>query len=175
MARGPAKTLGRPDAPCLKAFSGRVAACPKPLLAAWCLDTAEARFLPIYAKACPGDGRLPQTLEAARAWLRGEARLPDVRNLILHAAHAAAREAEGQPAAQAAARAAGHAASAVHARRHALGLAFYGAAALAYDSLGVNAGKAAYEAVFERLCLALADSLAEAMNEKNREGPQREQ
>lgn len=166
----PTKTLGRPDAPCLAALRARVEACEKPALAAWCLDTAQERFLPVYERAFPGDTRLAQTVEAARAWLRGEARLPDVRNLILNAAHAAAREAESLPAAQAAARAAGHAASVIHARRHALGLAHYGAAALAYESLGTNAGGEAYGAVFERLCLELEESLARAMNETNREG-----
>lgn len=170
MARRPAKTLGSPDAPCLRALRAGVEACEKPVLVAWCLDTAQKRFLPVYEKARPGDERPRQTLEAARAWLRGGNKLPFVRNLILNAAHAAAREAESLPAAQAAARAAGHAASAVHAKRHALGLAFYGAAALAYDSLGVNAGREAYAAVFERLCLELAESLADTMNETNREG-----
>lgn len=169
MAKKAARTLGRPDAPCLKALHGRVAACPKPVLAAWCLEVAQRRFLPVYKEAFPGDARLEQTLDAARAWLRGENKLPFVRNLILNAAHAAAREAEGFPAAQAAARAVAHAASAIHAKRHALGLAHYGAAALAYAGPGSEAPKAAHEAVFARLCLELDHSLSLAMNDTNRE------
>lgn len=165
----PAKTLGSPDAPCLLALKARIADCDKKTLVAWCLDTAEERFLPLYQKACPGDTRLDQTLQAARRWLSGEVKLPHVKNLILGAAHAAAREAEGLPAAQAAARAVGHTASAIHSKRHALGLAYYGAAALAYDSLGVNAGSGAYARVFEELCLRLSSGLERAVNDINRE------
>jgi hypothetical protein len=62
-----------------------------------------------------------------------------VKNIILNECHAAAREAEGSPAAQAAARTCGQAAATIHAPAHSLGLALYGALAIAYDKLGADA------------------------------------
>jgi hypothetical protein len=51
----------------------------------------------------------------------------------------AAREADGNPVAQASARAVGQCASTIHSARHCIGLAFYGALAVAYDRLGTDA------------------------------------
>ncbi len=53
-------------------------------------------------------------------------------------AHAAAREAEANPAAQAAARAIGQAASTIHSATHSLGLPLYGSLAIAYDRIDVQ-------------------------------------
>lgn len=46
---------------------------------------------------------------------------------------------EENPVAQAAARAVGQSASTIHSARHCIGLAFYGALAVAYDCLGTDA------------------------------------
>ena len=66
-------------------------------------------------------------------------KLPYVKNIILNECHAAAREAEDKPAAQVAVRTCGQAAATIYAPTHSLGLALYGALAIAYDKLGIDA------------------------------------
>jgi hypothetical protein len=109
----------------------------KPTLANWALDYAERVILPVWNRCSPGDPRPENALNAARAWLSGSVKLPLAKAAILEC-HAAARESEADPAAQAAARAIGQCASTVHSARHCIGLAFYGALAVAYDTLGTN-------------------------------------
>lgn len=92
-----------------------------------------------YQKAYPNDTRPKNVLDAAKEWLAGKVKLPYVKNIILNECHAAAREAEKNPTAQAAARTCGQAAATIHAPTHALGLALYGALAIAYDKLGIDA------------------------------------
>ena len=77
-------------------------------------------------------------VNAARQWLSGAIKLPQAKAAILEC-HSAARESGGSPVAQAAARAIGQCASTVHSARHCIGLAFYGALAVAYDRLGTDA------------------------------------
>ena len=108
-------------------------------LAKWCIDYAYATILPIYEKAYPADARCKHALDAAKEWLAGHVKLPYVKNIILNECHAAAREADENPAAQAAARTCGQAAATIHAPTHSLGLALYGALAVAYDTLGTDA------------------------------------
>lgn len=123
------------QAPAIVSLKALIQTQGKQTLANWCLDEAQEHLLPLWQQAFPKDGRPLEAICSARAWLRGEAKLPQVKPVILQA-HAAAREAEGQPAAQAAARAIGQCASTIHSARHCLGLALYGALALAYARLG---------------------------------------
>lgn len=85
----------------------------------------------------PDDVRPQNALNVAREWLSGAVKLPQAKVVILEC-HAAAREADGNPVAQAAARAIGQCASTIHSARHCIGLAFYGALAVAYDELGTS-------------------------------------
>ena len=140
------KTLGRPDAPYVQSLMALMQTQSKATLIRWCVAYARENVLPIYERAYSADGRPRQALDAAEAWLRGTLQFPLARKLILQA-HAAAREAANHPAAQAAARAAAQAASSIHVPSHALGLAFYGAAAVAYDRLGLGEPAAAYEGI----------------------------
>jgi hypothetical protein len=117
-------------------------------LANWALDYAEAHYLPIYLKHYPDDPRPKSAIDAARDWLAGKVKLPAVKTIILET-HKAAREAEAIPSAQAAARAIGQTASTIHAATHSLGLAFYGAAAVAYESFGTQADPDLYERITE--------------------------
>lgn len=151
--------LGSADAPGILALMRLIETQSKTTIAAWCVKEAGGGLLSLYERRRPGDNRPRHALDAAKAWLRGEVKLPAVKKIILEEAHAAARELDEDPAAQAAARAIGQAASSIHAATHALGLAFYGAAAFAYDSLGTEAGPAAYERVFEETCGRLLASL----------------
>ena len=132
------KTLGRPDAPYVQSLMALMQTQSKATLIRWCVAYARENILPIYERAYSADGRPRQALDAAEAWLRGTLQFPLARKLILQA-HAAAREAANHPAAQAA--------SSIHVPSHALGLAFYGAAAVAYDRFGLGEPAAAYEGI----------------------------
>jgi len=110
----------------------------KTTIANWCIDYAEANILPIYEKHYPKDMRPIFAITAAREWMIGKIKLPQAKAAILEC-HGAAREAEGNPAAQAAARTIGQCAATIHAPTHSAGLMFYGALAVAYDRLGVDA------------------------------------
>jgi len=111
----------------------------KTTLANWCIDYTNKKILLIYEKAYPNDARCKHALDAAKEWLDGKVKLPYVKNIILNECHVAAREADDTPAAQAAARTCGQAAATIHAPTHSLGLALYGALAVAYDTLGADA------------------------------------
>jgi hypothetical protein len=116
----------------------------KNTIATWALDYAEANMLTIYEKAYSQDNRLRHAI-AACDWLDGKIKLPIAKPIILEC-HAAAREAEGIAAAQAAARAVAQCASSIHSAAHSLSLAFYGTAAIAYDTLGLDKTAKEYNA-----------------------------
>ncbi|NLX82814.1 MAG: hypothetical protein GXZ04_03235 [Clostridiales bacterium] len=172
MAKAPRKMLGAATDPHILALMKQIDTQSKDTVARWCLDYGEAVLLPLYEGRCPGDLRPRRALEAARDWLAGKVKLPYVKNIILQEAHAAAREREDDPAAQAAARALGQAASAIHTATHALGIAFYGAAAIAYDRLGTGASPEAYAAIAREQGEALLASLR-AVSVENEPNPVR--
>lgn len=163
------KTFGDWRQPEIQALMKLIETQSKVTIAKWCIDYAERNILPIYEKITPNDFRPRITLDAAKAWLRGEKKLPEVKNIILNECHAAARESELNPAAQAAARAVGQAASCIHVATHALGIAFYGAAAIAYNTLGVNASLTEYNKAADKEFVKLYESLKAAAipNEPN--------
>lgn len=155
----PRKMLGQADSPYILSLMTLIETQSKETLANWCLDYAQARIFPIYQKYCPGDLRPLKALDAARDWLAGRVKLPYVKNIILNECHAAARELEDHPAAQAAARACGQAASCIHAPTHSLGLAFYGAAAIAYDRVGIHETPEVYDAIAGQECARMEAAL----------------
>jgi hypothetical protein len=85
-------------------------------LTLWACDCAEA-VLRLFEERYPEDDRPRKAIEAARAWVRAEIKVGEVRTAAF-AAHAAARESD-DPTATAAARAAGQAAGTAHVRGHA--------------------------------------------------------
>ena len=91
------------------------------LLADWALSCAE-HVLPLFEDRQPGDSRPREALEAGRAWIRGEMRMLDARQLAFRA-NAAAR---GMPdPVKFAALSAGQAAAVPHVAAHDLGAAAY--------------------------------------------------
>jgi hypothetical protein len=100
-------------------------------LVIWATDCAQ-RVLQNFEDIHVNDNRPRKTIEAGRAWIRGEITVHDVR-LAAFAAHAAARETNNQ-AAKFAARAAGQAASTAHVASHAVHAASYAAKAVFYSS-----------------------------------------
>lgn len=154
----PRKMLCNLEADYTKALMNLIETQSKVTLAKWALDYTETHYLPIYLKHFPDDNRPKDAIDAARDWLAGKVKLPAVKQLILET-HAAAREAEAIPSAQAAARAIGQAASTIHSATHSLGIAFYGAAAVAYESYGTQADPDLYECVTELECGRITDAL----------------
>ena len=91
------------------------------ILTIWAADCAE-HVLYIFENNTTDD-RPRKAIEAARAWVRGEIKITEVRKFAF-AAHAAARSA-GSAESMAAARAAGHAAATAHVPGHAKHAAAY--------------------------------------------------
>ncbi len=145
------KMLGAADSPYIVSLMGLIETQSKATICKWCIDYAEEHILPIYTKSYPDDMRLQNAIHAAREWLSGKIKFPVAKQYILNV-HAAARELEDDPVAQAAARAVGQAVSAIHAPTHSLGLVFYGAAAIAYDSVGFNETAETYDKIAAREC-----------------------
>lgn len=132
------KMLSDWEAPYIQSLMKLIETQSKATLAFWVVDYSERVILPLWRKYYPDDLRPQGALNAAREWLSGKIKLRQAKSAILEC-HAAARETDGTPVAQAAARAIGQCASTIHSARHCIGLAFYGALAVAYDQLGTNA------------------------------------
>lgn len=151
--------LGSADAPYIISLMRLIETQSKATIAKWCLDYTEANILPIFEKRCPADGRPRKALDASRDWFVGKKKLPEVKAIILNECHAAARELEADPAAQAAARACGQASACFHTPTHSLGLAFYGAAAIAYDRVGLGESVATYDGIAAEECAKMEAAL----------------
>lgn len=154
------KMLGSADSPAAKALMQLIDSQSKATICNWCIGYAKEEFLPIFEKHCPNDTRPKRALEAAQEYLAGNVKFSEVKDIILNACHAAARELDSNPAAQAAARACGQASAVVHTLTHSLGLYFYGAAAVAYDRLGTQEKPDAYSAVADEVGADLIASLS---------------
>jgi hypothetical protein len=150
------KMLNDLDAPYIQALMKLIESQSKSTLALWAVNYSQQVILPIWSKHYPADPRPKSALNAAREWLSGTIKLPMAKAAILES-HAAARDADANPAAQAAARAIGQSASTIHSARHCIGLALYGAIAVAYDMLGPNAS-------WEQLELCAANECARMLN-----------
>lgn len=155
----PRKMLGKADSPYILSLMRAIETQSKVTITNWCIDYTEAHILPIFERHCPGDTRPHSALAAARRWMAGEAKLPEVKDIILNQCHAAARELDSNPAAQAAARACGQASACFHTPTHSLGLAFYGTAAIAYDRVGIDEKPAVYEQIAAEECAKMEEAL----------------
>ncbi len=170
MAKKLRKMLGDANGPGTVRLMRLIDTQSKATICGWCMDYAEAHFLPIFERRCPGDERPRRALTAARDYLNGDVKFPVVKQLILNECHAAARELDADPAAQAAARVVGQAAAVVHTLSHSLGLYFYGAAAVAYDRIGLEASAEAYAAIADEVCADVTAAL-EAVAVENEPNP----
>ena len=153
------KMLGAADSPYIVSLMGLIETQSKVTIAKWCMDYCEEHILPIYEKHCPGDMRPRSAITAARDWFEDRRKLPEVRQIILKDCHAAARELDSNPAAQAAARACGQASACFHTPTHSLGLAFYGAAAIAYDRVGIAERPELYDQIAAEVCAKMEAAL----------------
>lgn len=152
------KVLKNLDAQYIQSLKAVIETQSKTTVAYWAIGYAEQGILPLWEKNYPHDKRPEAALEAARKWLKNEMKFPEAKPAIL-ACHAAAREAEGKPVPQAAARAIGHCAATIHSARHCIGLAYYGALAVAYNETGVNALWEEVEEVAAQECARMEAAL----------------
>jgi hypothetical protein len=153
------KMLGAADSPWILSLMKALDGQSKTTIAKWCMDYCEAHILPIFEKHCPNDSRPRMAIMASRDWFDGKKKLPEVKDIILNQCHAAARELDNNPAAQAAARVCGQAAACFHTPTHSLGLAFYGAAAIAYDRVGINESLEVYDKIAAEECAKMEAAL----------------
>ena len=152
------KMLGDVNATSTVALIQLIDTQSKETICNWCIGYAETRIIQIFEKLCPNDNRPRAALIAARDYLAGNVKFPVVKDIILNQCHDAARELEGNPTAQAAARAIGQASAVVHTLSHSLGLYFYGAAAIAYDRVGLEESVEVYSQIAEEVCLDYTNS-----------------
>ena len=124
------KILFSRDSECIQPIRELIEKQKHRTLVLWALDCS-LRFLEIFEEKYPEETRPRDAIEIAKAWARGDVKMPVAKKAI-HAAHNAATAAEDNPAAQAAARAIGHAAATIHVETHALGVVFYGLTAFVY-------------------------------------------
>ncbi len=165
----PRKMLSNWEAPYVQPLMKLIETQSKATLIRWVIDYCERVMLPLWSKDFPEDMRPQNALRAASEWLSGTIKLPRAKKDILEC-HEAAREAGGRPAAQAAARAIGQSASAIHSARHCIGLAFYGAVAVAYDKLGADAPWAQVESCAADECGRMLGALR-AVAVENEQNP----
>lgn len=159
MAKKLRKMLGDVNAPSTIALMNLIDTQSRETICKWCIDYAWEKILPIFEKHCPDDPRPRSALAAARDYLEGRVKFNVVKDIILHQCHQAARELDADPAAQAAARACGQASAVVHTLSHSIGLYFYGAAAVAYDRVGLNESPEVYDAIAEEVCADITAAL----------------
>ena len=159
------KMLGSASSPYIISLMSLIETQSKMTISNWCMDYAEEHILPIFERECPGDLRPRSAIAAARRWFEGKAKLSEVKQIILKECHAVARELEDKPAAQAAARACGQASACFHTPTHSLGLAFYGAAAIAYERVGTTEKSEIYDLIAAEECAKMEAALRAVMVE----------
>lgn len=163
------KMLGSAQSPYIHALMRLIETQSQQTIARWCADYAKEQILSIYQKEYPADDRPKEALEAVCDCLAGHAPIADVKKRA-SAVNAAAREAEASPAAQAAARAIAAAVASLYTPTSSLGIAFYGAAAIAYDRVGLHESAEAYEQIAAEECAKMEAALA-AIAVKDEQNP----
>ena len=132
------KMLNNWDEPYMQTLVKLIETQSKETLINWAIDYSRQYILPLWLKHFSKDDRPERALDAAATWLSGKINLTQAKPVILEC-HAAARESDANPVAQAAARAIGQSTSTIHAATHCVGLVMYGALAIAYDALSIDA------------------------------------
>jgi hypothetical protein len=152
------KMLGKVDSPYIVSLMGLIETQSKNTIVKWCNEYATEHILPVYEKDYPNDLRLKNALNAVNEWLEGKIKLVEAKKIIKEV-QLAARKAEGNPAAQAAARAIGATTTTINTVTSSLGLGFYGAAAIAYSSFGINETEQVYYEIAEKECKKMEEAL----------------
>lgn len=149
------KTLGRIDEPNVVALMHLIETQGVQTLAGWACEYAKQRYLPLLQKSQMDSSIQEQALAAVEDYLRGQLSLAKIKPQLKAASQAAAAI-KDQPMEQAAARAIAVACAVAQTPTNALGFLFYGAAAAAYDQLGLAQKQDSYDqAATQELAMAL--------------------
>lgn len=152
------KMLGKADSPYIVSLMRLIETQNKNTIVKWCNEYARENVLYIYKKDYPEDLRLENALNATEDWLKGSIKLTEAKKFIKEA-QIAAKEAEGNPAAQAAARTIVATTTTINTITSCLGLAFYGSAAIAYSSLGIEEKSDIYDKIAAEECKKMEEAL----------------
>jgi hypothetical protein len=158
MANKLRKMLGDKNAPCTRALLLLIESQSKMVVCKWCIDYAEQHFLPIFEKH-RSDGDHPRNaLNTARDYLNGKLKFSEAKDYIWYDVNS---KKIGNPIEQAAENAILQAASVARypSKWHALAVYFYGAAAIAYDRVGLNESAEVYTSISEDVCADMTAAL----------------
>lgn len=163
------KMLGSADSSYIVSLMELIETQNKKTIVKWCTDYAREYILPIYLQSYPEDGRLISALDAVNDWLEGNIKLTEAKKVVKEA-QLAAREADNNPAVQAAARAVAATTTTINTLTSCLGLAFYGSAAIAYSTVGLNETMDVYDEIAAIECKKMENALREVsiIDEPNR-------
>ena len=162
------KMLGSAESPYIVSLMRLIETQSKETIAIWCINYAEKNILPIYEEYDPQEIRLKNALNAARGYLEGKIKLVDAKKIIKEA-NAVVKGCAKDPVAEASAKTIVQAAGAIHRSTHSLGMAFYGAAAIAYNGVGLNESPEIYDEIAAEECGKMEQELRNIAieNEKN--------
>lgn len=140
------KMLGNAESPHILALMNQIDTQSKATLVKWGVSYVEKNILPIYLAHCKNDDRLVNALDGAKKWLEGNCDMAQIKLLVAEA-YAVAKELDNDPIAQASSRAIGQAVAIIQRPSHALSIAFYGSASIAYDKYGLSQSAEYYDDV----------------------------
>lgn len=127
-------------------------------LTAWSANYVIEHYVPILAKNTYADNRVQDVMNAAICYSEGKNTLKELKSAV-NDARKAAQELDKMPVVQATVRAISTACAVASTTTNALGFAFYGAAAYAYDTAGLSAEKSLYDSLAHEELQRILDSL----------------
>lgn len=139
------KMLGDTEAQVCKELMALIGTQGKRTLEGWAVGYAGQKYLAAYERQGTGDGRMAELWEACSAYTKGGESLVQAKQAIKEMRQIA-QGLSGNPAAQAAARAVATACATIQTPSNAFGFLLYGAAAAAYDVLGLERQQQEYDA-----------------------------
>ena len=162
------KMLGSADSPYILSLMRLIETQSNQTIADWCVSYAKENIIPIFEKAYPEDRCLKELLETFEKYRNREIELAGLKKVVA-SGNQAVKTMEQTPAAQAAAKAVIQAVASIYTPTHSLGLAFYGAAAIAYDRAGLTEKPEVFDAIAAEECkkMELALKAISVPNEKN--------
>lgn len=152
------KMLGSADAPYIRSLMGAIETQSSATISAWCIEYGKTHILPIFEQAYPNDDRPRKALAAGEGYLAGAKPLKAAKDII-RPVQALAKEVDEAGGAQAAVRAIYVCAASIYTPTHALSLAFYGTAAIAYNQVGLLESPEVYDAIAARECAKMEKAL----------------
>lgn len=162
------KMLGDINDPVIIELMHTIETQSKETLGKWAVEYVKQNYLPIYEEVSEGDTSFHQIISEIELFLIHERKLAEIKPFLKEAREIAKKSGD-DPIKQAAARAISTACAVVQTPTNALGFTFYGAALVAYHTLGVNAKENMYDEVAEKEFNTILNSILKVAvtDEKN--------